>query len=211
MPRYTVRQGDCIMSIAEDYGFSWKTIWNHADNAALNQLRQDPNILFPGDVVVVPDKTPRVEPKPTEQRHKFVKKISPAQVRLRLLDLKRQPRPNLQYVAIVDGASSSGKTDGDGYLTINVKPNARQLKLQVTEGSKTEEYTLPLGAIDPIDTLSGVQHRLANLGYPCGTEQGSIGPLTKTALRAFQKEMNLTVSGELDDATRQKLKEIHGT
>ena len=211
MPQYTVKQGDCIMSIAEDCGFFWETIWNHADNTGLKRLRKDPNILFPGDIVVVPEKTPRVEPAPTDQLNKFVKKTTPAQVRLRLLDLKRKPRPNLQYVATVDGVNSSGQSDGEGYITVEAKPNARQLKLKVTDGSKSEEYTLPLGSIDPVEELSGVQQRLANLGYPCGSEQGTLGELTRTAIRAFQKEMNLTVTGQLDDATRQKLTQIHGT
>jgi peptidoglycan hydrolase-like protein with peptidoglycan-binding domain len=91
-----------------------------------------------------------------------------------------------------------------------VLPKTRELKLSVSEGSKTDEYTLPLGAIDPIDELTGVQQRLANLGYPCGSEQGTPGELTKAALRAFQKEMNLDGTGQLDDATRQKLKQVHG-
>src|SRR6516164_3222898 len=123
MPRHTVKQGDCIMSIAEDYGFMWKTIWNLDDNADLKQLRNDPNILFPGDVVVIPDKTLRVESASTDQLHHYVKNVTRAQVRLRLLDLKRQPRPNLQYVATVDGITSSGQSDGDGYITLNAKPN----------------------------------------------------------------------------------------
>jgi peptidoglycan hydrolase-like protein with peptidoglycan-binding domain len=37
-----------------------------------------------------------------------------------------------------------------------------------------------------------------------------LGESTRGAIRAFQKERNLNVTGELDDATRQKLKEMHG-
>jgi hypothetical protein len=209
--QYSVTQGDCIMSIAEEFGFTWETLWNHPDNARLKQLRKDPNILFPGDIVVIPDKTLRVESAPTDQRAKYVKKTRLAQVRLRLLDVKRRCRANVQYVATVDGVISSGRSDGDGYITIQAPLNARELKLKVTDGSKTDEYTLPLGSIDPIEELSGVQQRLANLGYPCGSEQGTPGELTTVALRGFQKEMNLNVTGALDDATRQKLKQMHGS
>jgi len=211
VPQYTVRQGDCIMSIAEGLGFYWETIWDHPQNSGLKQLRKDPNILFPGDQVFVPPKTERIANKPVDQRATFVKKSVLVQVKLRLLDLKRQPRANLQYVAAVDGVTSTGQSDGDGYITLNVRPNSRQLKLKVSEGAKTDEYTLPLGSIDPIEELSGVQQRLTNLGYPCGSEVGIPGEVTKTALRAFQKEMDLPDTGELDDATRAKLKEIHGT
>src|ERR1700690_1574916 len=211
MAKYTVKQGDCIMSIAEERGYLWETIWNHPDNAQLKELRRDPNIIFPGDVVTIPDKAQRTESAPTDQRSKFVKRIVKAQVRLRLLDLKRQPRANVAYIATVDGVNTSGQTDGDGYLKLTVKPDARELKLKVTEGSKTDNYTLPLGAVDPLDKISGVQHRLTNLGYACAEEQGTMGETTKTAVRAFQKEMNLKITGELDDSTRQKLKELHGT
>ena len=210
MPRYPVKQGDCVMSIAEEFGFVWETIWNHPDNAALKELRKDPNILHPGDVVVVPEKTPRIETAPVDQLSKYVKKSPLAQVRLRLLDLRRQPRANVDYTATVDGVISTGKSDGDGYITIPVPPNARQLKLKVTEGAKTDEYTLPLGSIDPIGELSGIQQRLTNLGYSCTSDRGTPGEATRTAIRAFQKEMNLNVTGELDEATRQKLKQIHG-
>ena len=111
----------------------------------------------------------------------------------------------------MDNVISSGRSDGDGYITITAPPNASELKLKVTEGTKTDEYTLPLGSIDPIEELSGVQQRLTNLGYSCASEQETLGELTKASIRSFQKEMHLRVSGELDDATRQKLKEIHGS
>jgi hypothetical protein len=199
------------MSIAEDCGFLWETIWSHANNSGLKDLRNDPNILFPGDIVFLPDKTPRIEPKPTGQRHKFVTKNPRSQVRLRLLDVKRQPRPHLQYTATVDANVSNGQTDADGYLTLTVAANARQLTLQVTEDAKTEEYTLPLGFIDPIDELTGNQQRLINLGYPCSSELGTLGDVTQTAIRAFQKENELEITGEFDDATRQALEQMHGS
>ncbi len=211
MAKYTVKQGDCIMSIAEERGYLWETIWNHPDNARLKQLRRDQNIIFPGDVVTIPDKVQRVESAPTDQCSKFVKHVAKAQVRLRLLDLKRRPRTNVAYVATVDGVNTSGQTDGDGYITLMVKPNAREVKLKVTEGKRIDNYTLPLGAVDPLDEISGVQHRLSNLGYVCNSEQGTMGDTTKTAVRAFQKEMNLKVTSDLDDSTRQKLKELHGS
>jgi len=210
MPQYTVKQGDCMLSIAEDCGLLWETIWNHPDNAQLKQLRKDPNILFPGDVVTVPEKDLRVESAQTEKVNKFVVKTPQAQVRLRLLDFKRRPRANLAYTATVDGVLSSGRSDGDGYITLAVAPNAREVKLAVTERSRTDQYTLPLGAIDPIEEISGVQQRLTNLGYACASENGTMGEQTKTAIRALQVEKGLKATGELDDATRQAVLQMHG-
>ena len=211
MAEYMARQGDCILSIAESLGFFWETIWNHPDNARLRELRRDPNILLPGDKVIIPEKTPRVETKSTDGRATFVKKTVAVQVKLRLLDWKRKPRANVRYVATVDGIGSSGQADIDGYITLTVKPSCRDLTLKVMEGSKTDEYSLPLGFIDPIDEISGVQQRLTNLGFPYLSDQGMQEEGTTTPIHAFQKEMGLTVTGDVDDATRAKLKELHGS
>jgi Putative peptidoglycan binding domain len=208
---YTVKRGDDIMSIAAENGFLWDTIWNHPDNAQLKRLRPDPGILFQGDIVVIPNPTLRSETAPTDQLNKFVKRTVLVQVRLRLLDYKRQARVNVRFVANVDGVVIKGQSDGDGYITLTVQPTAKKLILKVTDGKRTEEYKLPLGYIDPIDELSGVQQRLVNLGYPCAPEEGTLGDLTRISVSAFQKEMNLDVNGELDDTIRQKLKETHGS
>ena len=75
--KYKVVQSDCIDSISFNYGFMPDTIWNHPTNAELKQKRQNPNILFPGDVVVIPDKTVKEELGTTEQRHRFRRRSVP--------------------------------------------------------------------------------------------------------------------------------------
>jgi LysM domain len=54
---YKVRQGDHLSDIATALGFSsYETIWNHPKNAKLKQKRVNPNVLFPGDTLFIPDK-----------------------------------------------------------------------------------------------------------------------------------------------------------
>jgi putative peptidoglycan binding protein len=207
---HTVNQGDCMLSIAEEYGVNWKKLWDHPQNAELKKLRKNPNLLLPGDVVHIPERESRYESKSTNQRHKFVKKTARAKVRLRLVDVKGQPRRSLRYSANVDGSLINGSTDGDGYITLPAPPTAREVKLSVVDSGRTEEYTLPLGHIDPIESLTGVQQRLANLGYFCRSELGTLGDATQAALRAFQKKSNLSQTGEIDEGTRQLLKQAHG-
>ena len=55
MPVHTVRQGECILSIADHYGHHPDDIWEHADNAQLRETRDSPAMLKPGDALLVPD------------------------------------------------------------------------------------------------------------------------------------------------------------
>ncbi|MGB9698788.1 MAG: LysM peptidoglycan-binding domain-containing protein [Thermodesulfobacteriota bacterium] len=55
MPEYTVKQGDCLSSIGEKYGIFWEKIWNQPKNDKLKEKRKNPNILYPGDVIFIPD------------------------------------------------------------------------------------------------------------------------------------------------------------
>lgn len=79
---HTIRQGECIESLADRYGFFPETLWKHADNSDLRELRKDQNILQPGDVVVIPDLELGEESAATEQKHRFRRKGVPAKMRI---------------------------------------------------------------------------------------------------------------------------------
>src|SRR5258705_4409473 len=102
MPQHVVSQGECLNSIAANYGFVWKTIWNHPDNADLKAERKNPNVLYPDDVLVIPDKTIKEESAATEQTHRFKRKGVPALLKIRLLN-NGQPRKNYGWKANLGG------------------------------------------------------------------------------------------------------------
>jgi hypothetical protein len=81
---YTIREQDCVASLAYSRGFTVDTLWNNPKNAELKKQRVDPYLLEPGDVLYIPDLTIKEEPRPTEARHKFKKLGTPAKLRLRL-------------------------------------------------------------------------------------------------------------------------------
>jgi N-acetylmuramoyl-L-alanine amidase len=204
MPNHEVEQGDCITSISQQYGFFWDTIWNHADNAELKELRKDPNALLAGDVVVIPDKRQKEESCATEEKHKFKLKGVPAKLKIRLM-LDDLPRKNEPYRLSIDhGPWIEGTTDGDGFLEQPLPPGAMQGILKIGTGLRVDEYKLALGTLDPIDTDSGIKGRLHGLGYHI--EGDDMGP----ALSAFQKKEQLTVTGTADDQTRDLLKQRFG-
>ena len=105
--QYKVKQGDCILSIAEKNGFFWETIWDHSENAALKDKRENSNELLPGDVVAIPEKSPKEESCGTKKRHRFVRKGVPAMLRIRIL-LDDEPRADKAYRLTVDGRLSKG-------------------------------------------------------------------------------------------------------
>src|SRR4051794_10118788 len=53
---YKVKQGDNVSKIAKMHGFkSWQDLYNHRDNANYRTRRPDPNKIFPGDVLMIPE------------------------------------------------------------------------------------------------------------------------------------------------------------
>lgn len=207
MPMYVVSQGECINSIAAEHGLFWRTVWDHPENAGLRELRPDPNMLLPGDEVFVPDLREDHHDAPVEDTHRFKRKGVPATLKVRLLN-NGEPRQNEKWTAVVDGKLVKGATDGDGNLSFTLDPRLVSVMLELESGVK---YELKLAELDPVETVSGVQARLNNLGYESGTVDGIQGPITTGAIQRFQADYPpLEVDGIVGPKTRAKLKEVYG-
>jgi N-acetylmuramoyl-L-alanine amidase len=204
---YQVGQGECVESIAFERGFFWKTIWDDPENSELKQAREDANVLLPGDRLHIPEKQLKEEPGDTEKKHSFRRKGLPSVLRLVLRE-GGEPQANTPYVLLIDSKEYRGTTDGQGKLKHSLPPNAGSAKLRV--GDDTREFTLLLRSIDPVESIAGLQSRLRNLGYFLGDERGTLGPLTCHAIQSFQENHDLEATGELNEATQRKLKQIHG-
>jgi hypothetical protein len=220
---YEVESGDCMSSIAYANGFFWKTLWDLSANADLKAKRKNPNVLMTGDVVHIPDLTLKNEPGATEMKHKFMLKGVPEKLHIKLLDYNHKPRPNLDYIIVIDGDARRGKTDSNGGITESIPPSAMTGKLtfaapQETDSNgkplpgkpKNQVMILQLGNLNPISEVSGLKARLANLGFYKGPIDENLDGATKKAISAFQTRQGMTVTGVADDATRQKLQDLHG-
>jgi N-acetylmuramoyl-L-alanine amidase len=210
MKNHTVVQGECLSSIAEDNGFFWETLWNHPENKQLREKRKDPNILYPGDVVFIPDKRLKEISESTNNVYKFRLKNTPAKLRVRVLR-DAEPRSGEAYVLFIDKAEiKRGKIPPDGNIEIPILPQAREGKLSVGEGEEAEEYILNLGCLDPIDTISGVKARLNSIGFDCGRINNDLDEETIETIADFQAYINHpNPTGELDDRTREALSKLH--
>lgn len=211
--QHFVREGDCISSIAFNYGFHPETLWNHPQNAELRTVRKEGTVLKKGDVVFVPDRTIKRLTKATEAKHVFRRKAVPEMLQIRFLDEEDQPRSGCSYTLNIDGDLRDGKTDREGFLKVSIPPNAVRAHLILYTNYKNgekEEYDFKLGALQPITELIGIQSRLSHLGYSCENESGTVGELTFAAIRSFQIDHRLPATGEIDEQTRNKIQEVYG-
>ena len=204
---YEVAQGDTVVGLAFRYGLLPDTIWNHPANLGLKKLRKDMNVLMPGDVLEIPDKEIKEVPRPTTHRHKFVRKGMVVLYRLQVFDFET-PRAGQDYTLIIDDMLSlEGKTDKSGTLEQYVPANARKGLLVI--GEDQAELAISFGYLDPLEETTGLQKRLINLGFLEGEANGEMDDATVEALKVFQARFGISVTGEPDDDTLQKLGGMH--
>lgn len=210
---HIVRQGECLSIIATQYGFSdWRYLYDHPENAKLRKKRPNPNILFPGDLIKIPDTRIKEERVPTGQLHRFVVKSPDKHLRIVFRNPKGEVLSGEPYTMQFDsGRGKSGKTGGDGMLKEPVFLGESSATLEIAD----RVLNLRLGHLNPSgdvveDDLSGIQSRLNNLGYAAGPADGIYDRNTRAALALVQVEENLEVSGLPDPSTLSKLEELHG-
>ena len=124
---HIVQPGEHLSAIAMRHGFAdYRSLWYDGGNAGLRQQRKNPNVLLAGDRVVIPERKERVELRPTDKRHRFVKEGQPLRLRVRLLDEARQAVTGLSAELAVDGMEIVSRSLGrDGQVEREVvKPAA---------------------------------------------------------------------------------------
>lgn len=170
---YTVVQGDHLSKIAKMFGFTdYHTIWDDPNNANLKQQRQNPNVLYPGDVLYIPDRELREEARPTEQQHHFKLQKPPLKLRLILQDIYEQPIANTKCLLNLGTNSLNVTTDSTGKIEQAIPADVRDAQLVIQDDQQTAFantlIAVEIGDLDPVDQLSGQIARLNNLGYFAG-------------------------------------------
>lgn len=211
--RHVVVQGECMASLADRYGFGdWRTIWDFHDNTEIKRNRSKPGILFPGDVVMIPDRAQKKEVGyATGQRHRF--KVTRPQTTVHIA-FKIQGA--WKYELIVGDERFSNSVPDGSPIEHPIPPSAAEATLHLWPDKGDDEarkglltYSIALGHLDPMDEVSGVQGVLTNLGHYWGPIDGTLSETTRMAIQAFQREHGLDPSGEIDGALKNKLKEQH--
>ena len=127
--------------------------------------------------------------------------------------VKDEPVKNTPYKIEIDGkVIQEGNTDGEGQVEIPLPPNAKSGRLVLRPGTEDERVILlNLGGMDPISEISGLRKRLFNLGLPCQPTGDEAADDLTAAIRMFQENNDLKVTGKVDQPLKDKLKQIHGS
>jgi hypothetical protein len=156
-----------------------------------------------------PEPPPRSSPSGPARRDKNVSGEDP---RAEPRSSEDRPRKNVPYVADIDGRLTEGRTDSEGMIELYIPPGARRGRLILEPGTLQEKVIpLQLGSLNPLSETSGIKQRLTNLGFDCGDQTEEVTPEMRGVLRSFQEKHGLSATGEADQATRDKLKELHGS
>lgn len=215
MPIHTVKQGECLSLIAAKHGFaSWKTIYDAPENADFRAARPDPNLIYPGDQVFIPDKGRKKDDAPVDARHRYRKHASTTYLRIAMKDYNDEPLFGLRYQLKIGPDIIEDSLGDDGMLEQPINPTVTDatLTLWVEEEPVERRYVwaLKIGALDPVETTRGVQARLNNLAHDSGVVDGIVGPITRGATIEFQQKHDLDDDGIAGPITKGKLKEVYG-
>jgi hypothetical protein len=225
---YKVEQGDYLSKIARKYDFTdYKPIWNDPRNGALKQKRESPNVLFPGDVLVIPDKADKQIGKQTTQAHLFVVPNATVLLQIVLKDLDFKPLAGIDYVLNFNDKTTAASADASGLVQATVdisKSHAGTLTLRNPKQALNVEAGVLVGNLNPVAMPSGQVARLNNLGYFAGKlatgdamdQKQDIAPKElahfKSAVEEFQCDHMGpgSVDGVCGTHTQKKLKEVYG-
>lgn len=216
---HTVKQGEHLSRIAWQYGFTdYHVIWDHAENAALKQKRQNPHVLFPRDQLFIPDKQDKEVPGSTEQRHRFQVRQPTLKLRLVLEDMYEKPIANAPCELRVENQTQPMTTDSDGHIELSIPITAERAQLTIQDPqTPLTGVVMPIqiGHLNPVEEVSGQQARLNNLGYFAGPfedqSQEESADSFKSAIEEFQCDQGLVVDGICGPKTQAALKKAHGS
>src|SRR5258706_14245743 len=132
MPSHTLRQGDHLSRVAQQYGFrDYKLIWDDPQNADLKKKRGNPNVLLPGDVLFIPDKRQKTETRPTTDVHTFRLKTTKLMLRLVVRDFDNQPVPGAACELEVEGRKYALTTNAQGRIEQAIPSTAESAVLRI--------------------------------------------------------------------------------
>lgn len=224
---HVVADGDRMSKIAHDNGFADYHALYMAQPEAFRKKRPNPEILMPGDEIVLPDKIEEKHSAADRKAQKYEEDTKLPEVRVTLVSAG-QAVANRTFTVIVDPPAGrpaaplgTVKSDGKGAVKLHVDPGARKVILVCQD--PPFQVALRLGTLRPVTEPGGVEQRLDNLGYrlpisPASPPAGSDAEkkareaherrIGKQAAR-FQEDRKKPADGKIDADLRDLLVKAH--
>lgn len=183
-------------------GYDHVAIREHSKNAPLFQSRSE-YLLKTGDMIWIPDEPPELRwfSITAGTSKMFVHRKGKRGFKILLRYPDGREVKNKPYTLSVEDETVEGTTDSEGILDAEVPFSATRAEVAVDGYIKK----LEIGALEPLHVAKGYQGRLRNLGYAVGPVDGKVGPRTRAAIRAFQKDEALQESARMNDETLRAL------
>ncbi len=207
---YTVKKGDWLSKIARRYGLSsWKVIHDHPDNEEFKKKRPDPNLIYPGDIIFIPQpEFLELEPKRIHSDGYKIKAEPPQYEEIDMImhDHEGKAVADEPYTITIGGFKIEDKTEKDGRILLKFAPELLDFGYYVLD-FQGRQYKLGIGDVDPVNEMPGLIHRLVSLGYAESAEDAESN--LESCIKRFQDDHGIKVTGEADDATLDKLEKVY--
>ena len=213
---HTIQQGETLTRIAKRYKFSsWKDLYNHPDNAEFRALRDNPDIVFAGDSITIPDPEPQKASVKAGASYNFQLNSEKEKLILSIGADASIAVEGKKAILDIEGNKVETFITKDGNIEVELpedgaKTGQFELYLDDDIDEPSHTFELEIGHLDPIEELSGIQARCNALGFDCGVVDGIMGSKTREGIEDFQEAYELDVDGEPSEETITKLKNVYG-
>lgn len=208
MQPYVIRQGDYLTRLAWERGFDAEEVWQHDLNRDLAAARSNREVLQPGDVLYIPATASSRQRLRANASHQFRANVPTVQLTLVFED-HGSAIANANAEIRIGTRTTQQTSDGNGQLVVRVPTHLHEIDVHFPE--KKRKFRVRVGHVDPVSSGSGQWSRLHQLGYlpqqwhdPHSRERA-----LEAAIRAFQHDMELEVTGTFDNDTRDALEREH--
>lgn len=212
MKQHKVKQGECLVTIAQRYGFSdWKTIYEAPENESFRELRPNPHCLFPGDELFIPEKGQYRKATDTNVKQKYVIRKQKSFLSVRLINRKLEALSDIPYnIAFYQEeakepvlTAEDQRTDADGFIQMKIPLKARKAVVRYfpykEQPSLLRHMTLELSELDPVNEESGKRERLRQLGYPVEKTTESETDRYQQQIDSLSKRFSLSGDEAVED------------
>jgi hypothetical protein len=208
-----VRPGEHLTGIVDGLGLAnVHTILSQPANESLRK-RPHPEILNPGEILVVPDLEPLKFTLATGKRHKLTIERPKAKLRATFTTFHGEPSGATNAEITPENKPTLNISLDAGKLETKIAPACTQALIKVkspVDNKPDIHWHLRLGYLVRPEGDEGALARLRNLGYYRVVVSEADLRERRAAIEEFQCDQGLALSGALDEDTKAKIEEVHG-